>query len=547
MLLLLLALLTGAFRVSAQDSELSPHALSTKLLFLDYAIPNGASLDTLGISNGVELAYIRNINNYLNLAFPAKIELANVSGYINKRTIVSADAVLQLQYYREDFWVVPYIFGGGGIASEEFDVNRVEFPMGVGANIRLGPNSYLNLQGEYRKSQSEDRDNLQYGIGYWFRLGPRDPNTIDQDNDGISDAADQCPTEAGPAATFGCPDTDLDGVADKVDECPDEAGPATTLGCPDTDGDGIVDSMDDCPTEAGEAELNGCPDNDQDDDGVPDPDDDCPTIAGLPYLAGCPDSDGDGIIDPEDDCPSEAGPADRNGCPLKDSDGDGIMDDDDMCPDDPGPALSGGCPDSDGDGILDKDDNCPEIPGQFKYGGCPDVDTDGDGVMDQVDLCPTDPGPYNGCPDTDGDGIDDSKDNCPNSAGPMSNNGCPEIKKEEKEFLEFAAQSVQFATGKATLKAESFAILDQVAEILLRYPDYKVRINGHTDAIGAANANQVLSEERARSCYEYLVSRSVPADRLQYKGYGESKPIATNDTEEGREENRRVEFELYIK
>lgn len=381
MLLLLLALLTGAFRVSAQDSELSPHALSTKLLFLDYAIPNGASLDTLGISNGVELAYIRNINNYLNLAFPAKIELANVSGYINKRTIVSADAVLQLQYYREDFWVVPYIFGGGGIASEEFDVNRVEFPMGVGANIRLGPNSYLNLQGEYRKSQSEDRDNLQYGIGYWFRLGPRDPNTIDQDNDGISDAADQCPTEAGPAATFGCPDTDLDGVADKVDECPDEAGPATTLGCPDTDGDGI----------------------------------------------------------------------------------------------------------------------------------------------------------------------DDSKDNCPNSAGPMSNNGCPEIKKEEKEFLEFAAQSVQFATGKATLKAESFAILDQVAEILLRYPDYKVRINGHTDAIGAANANQVLSEERARSCYEYLVSRSVPADRLQYKGYGESKPIATNDTEEGREENRRVEFELYIK
>ncbi|MBK8492631.1 MAG: OmpA family protein [Saprospirales bacterium] len=108
-------------------------------------------------------------------------------------------------------------------------------------------------------------------------------------------------------------------------------------------------------------------------------------------------------------------------------------------------------------------------------------------------------------------------------------------------------QAVNFQTGKALLQAESYAVLDQVAEILAKYPYYKCRIIGHTDNTGTAIANQALSEERAKSCYEYLLSRDLPAERISFLGKGSSAPIATNATEEGRELNRRVEFELYAK
>ena len=287
---------------------------------------------------------------------------------------------------------------------------------------------------------------------------------------------------------------------------------------PDRDGDGIPDLEDICPDVPGELLFNGCPDTDR--DGVGDSTDECPTIPGIKAMKGCPDSDNDGIKDSDDDCPNERGLPENNGCPEKDADQDGVPDETDICPNDPGPVALNGCPDKDGDETPDRIDKCPEIPGPKISNGCPDGDNDG--VLDDVDRCPTSP-------------------------GPASNNGCPEIKEEVKEVLEFATQAVQFETGSALLKSESYAVLDKIVKILRDYKDYNLKIGGHTDSIGSSTKNQQLSEQRAKACYEYITSKGIRKSRVNYAGYGEKEPIADNRFKNGRELNRRVEFDVYLK
>lgn len=286
----------------------------------------------------------------------------------------------------------------------------------------------------------------------------------------------------------------------------------------DRDGDGTLDLTDKCPDVPGPATLMGCPDRDN--DAIADADDQCPDEAGIATFFGCPDTDSDGLADKDDRCPREAGPVANNGCPITDRDGDGLADKDDRCPDQAGPASLQGCPDRDSDGITDRDDDCP----------------DQRGVM-----------ALKGCPDRDGDGVADKDDRCPDKAGPISNKGCPEIKTEDKAKLESAVRLVQFATGKATLLQKSYAILDDVAMLMNKYPEYHLTISGHTDATGDDKMNQSLSERRAKACYDYLVKKGVAASRVTHAGYGETKPVADNKTAAGREQNRRVEFELSVK
>jgi outer membrane protein OmpA-like peptidoglycan-associated protein len=341
-------------------------------------------------------------------------------------------------------------------------------------------------------------------------------------------------------------DKDGDKVSDKLDDCITEPGVWSFKGCPDTDGDGIKDMEDDCATVPGLPEFRGCPDTDK--DGIPDKDDECPTVAGIKEFLGCPDTDKDGIKDALDECPTQAGPKELKGCP--DTDGDGIRDLDDACPEVPGSREYQGCPDKDADGIFDFLDACPEVAGPKENNGCPWPDTDGDGLLDKDDDCPTLAGPKTnkGCPlvDTDKDGTLDKDDDCPNTPGPKDNKGCPVIEQEIIEVLKMAFDNLEFETGKDIIKEESKPSLDDLATVLLKKSTWKLEISGHTDNVGDDNANMVLSKKRAESLKNYLVSKGVEATRLNALYFGETKPIADNNTPEGRKKNRRVEMKIVI-
>jgi outer membrane protein OmpA-like peptidoglycan-associated protein len=209
---------------------------------------------------------------------------------------------------------------------------------------------------------------------------------------------------------------------------------------------------------------------------------------------------------------------DENGCPL-DTDGDGVPDYQDKCPDVKGLATLQGCPDADGDGVADADDKCPGTPAGVK-----------------VDA--------NGCPlDSDGDGVSDDKDKCPDTpAGTkVDANGCPEKKAPSDQ-----TQYINFDFDKAEPQPSSTPKLEQMAQIMNEYPDYSLSIAGHADSKGSDEYNVRLSYERAESARKYLLDKGIPADRIEARGYGEAKPIADNNTEEGRAQNRRVDFDPFL-
>ena len=105
-------------------------------------------------------------------------------------------------------------------------------------------------------------------------------------------------------------------------------------------------------------------------------------------------------------------------------------------------------------------------------------------------------------------------------------------------------KNIFFDFGKATLRETSFPDLNRIVDLLNKYAEMTIEISGHTDNVGSDAANQALSQNRAKSVLDYLVSKGIAPERLVSKGLGEAKPVATNDTEEGRQKNRRVEFTI---
>ncbi len=113
---------------------------------------------------------------------------------------------------------------------------------------------------------------------------------------------------------------------------------------------------------------------------------------------------------------------------------------------------------------------------------------------------------------------------------------------EVQKVLTFTLQDVQFKTGSYALQPHSMAVLESIYRILVDNSDLKIAINGHTDKVGNEASNIKLSTARAKACYDFLVSKGISSSRFTYKGYGSSQPKDTNDTDEGRRANRRVEF-----
>ncbi len=108
----------------------------------------------------------------------------------------------------------------------------------------------------------------------------------------------------------------------------------------------------------------------------------------------------------------------------------------------------------------------------------------------------------------------------------------------------YTLDNVYFDVNKATLRASSYKELNELVEYLNRKPDVRIEIAGHTDNTGTEQDNQVLSRKRAQRVREYLIEKGIDPDRVIAKGYGESMPVATNETKEGRQKNRRTEVHI---
>jgi outer membrane protein OmpA-like peptidoglycan-associated protein len=262
---------------------------------------------------------------------------------------------------------------------------------------------------------------------------------------------------------------------------------------------------------------------------------------GFVYEPSIGDKDGDGIKDDEDNCPDqpedfdgfqdtkEDSPPGKYGCPDPDNDNDGIPDVDDACPNDPGPASNHGCPevkdgDRDHDGVMDSKDKCPDEPGLPQYEGCPD-------------------------PDRDHDGVPNAEDSCPDVPGPAENHGCPVEKPKDRVIIEdnniVILEKIQFETGSAKIKPESFPIIDAVADAMKTHPEFDlIEVQGHADERGGEGYNLNLTKLRSKSVSDALSQRGVDKKRTRSQGYGSYCPLDDGHDDAAWEKNRRVEFKI---
>ena len=182
--------------------------------------------------------------------------------------------------------------------------------------------------------------------------------------------------------------------------------------------------------------------------------------------------------------------------------------------------------DRDSDGVPDENDACPQDAedhdGFEDADGCPEEDNDKDGIADEDDSCPLEPETQDGIADED---------------------GCPDHIRVEGALIT-TFEPVQFKTDSDEILPESHAMLREVANVMKANPGMEIHVAGHSDSTGEADHNRELSDRRAQSVRKFIIAQGVDEDRLDAKGYGEDQPVASNDTEEGRRKNRRVEFQL---
>jgi outer membrane protein OmpA-like peptidoglycan-associated protein len=427
--------------------------------------------------------------------------------------------------------------------------NRSYTNLGLGISLNLGPLQWYimtdNIVG-FIVPQSSKLSHVHAGFNLTFGRKEKD-----SDKDGIPDKKDECPYDKGPAEFNGCPDSDGDKIIDRYDECPFVPGLPEFKGCPDKDGDGIPDKNDDCPEEAGLAELNGCPDKDE--DGIADKDDECPEVPGLAELKGCPDKDGDGITDSKDECPDVPGLAELNGCP--DKDGDGVPDHKDACPDKPGPASNDGCPEIKLK-LVDKDGNVLKVSiqnrdGIFVFDELPS-DESAMFIIEGEDTENMRIVKVMGANGVVKNAIKDDKGNIYRfvvlkpELNKMQKEEAKDVviklNKEEEEILKKAFDNLEFATAKDIIKENSLGSLDELASLMQKKPSWRLKISGHTDNQGKAASNMILSKKRAEAVKKYLMNKGIAEDRFKVEWFGQTKPIADNRNEQGRQKNRRVEM-----
>ncbi len=423
--------------------------------------------------------------------------------------------------------VLPFLYGGFGVSKNVDRKSGSDFlpmiPMGVGFQARLGSQVFLEVSGGYNLILSDKLDGLQ-------RTSSSLNSLTKKKNDGFSGFLMGLMFTGGSSANA---DPDKDGLINSIEK---ELG--TNSKQADTDGDGLNDG----------AEVNQYRTNplkaDTDGDGLNDGAE-VNQYRTNPLMA---DTDGDGLNDGAEVNQYRTNPL------TADTDSDGLNDGAEVSQYKTDPLKA----DSDSDGLNDGD--------EVTYKSDPwKADTDSDGLSDgtEVHQYKTDPAKA----DTDGDGLSDGDEVNKYKTNPVKidtdnggvNDGA-EVKKgtnplDSKDDVAKGTTSIvlekgkkvilrgiNFEFNKATLTRDSEVILEVAYNALVASPDVQVEISGHTDNVGSDNYNQALSLRRAQAVRNWLEQRGVGGNRMRTVGKGEKEPVADNGTEEGRTENRRIEF-----
>jgi outer membrane protein OmpA-like peptidoglycan-associated protein len=432
----------------------------------------------------------------------------------------------------------PYIFGGGGMLYYRYDKFPVGsvfeerngwvpyVPVGAGAQLRVSEGTQLEVRATYNQMFSPDvspaatraDDDSYFGVlaGVRFKAGGgnsnadtdedglpnrlekslgTDPKNADSDGDSLSDGEEYNTYKTNPLNR----DTDGDGLGDGAEVHIYDTDPNKK----DTDGDGLTDYE-----EIVQYKTNPLK-SDTDADGLSDKSE----ISEYKTDPNKYDTDGDGLSDGDEVNKYKTDP-------LKmDTDG-GTVPDGLEVERGTNPLLASDdvvkvAKDSDGDGLTDED----EIN---KYHTNPNkMDTDGGTIADGLEV-------------ERGTNPLDPKDDMPPTPAPQVL-----VFEMDKPVV---LPGIQFEFAKAVIKPESESILIQAYNSLNDHKEIVVEISGHADAIGSDEANRLLSERRAESVRQWMINKGIEANRLTSVGYGESRPVASNDTEEGRALNRRIEF-----
>jgi outer membrane protein OmpA-like peptidoglycan-associated protein len=418
--------------------------------------------------------------------------------------------------------------------------------------------------------------------GVYGRLGwepekpPEPPKPVDTDGDGFIDKEDRCPAEAGIKENDGCPDKDADGdsVVDRLDKCPDKAGPVENGGCPDTDadGDGVFDRLDKCPSEPGPKANGGCPDTDTDGDGIVDRLDKCPaepeTINNYKDSDGCPDELPEklakfiGKIEGIRFAPNRAVLLPQS-FPVLDKAVEALQENSSVRVEISGhtdnigqPAQNQALSQQRADAVRAYLESKGVSPGRLIAVGHGSTRPIADnrteagrtqnrrvefqllpGTRSAVPpkpVAPTAPAETPGTPPGTS-----SSPATPTPAAPT-----PALIPQKLAQFVGKLEGVRFMPNQPVLLPQSFPVLNKVAEALKESPTLRIEISGHTDNVGAEAQNQTLSQQRAETVKTYLESKGVEAARLVAVGFGATRPIADNNTETGRAQNRRVELRV---
>jgi outer membrane protein OmpA-like peptidoglycan-associated protein len=420
---------------------------------------------------------------------------------------------------------LPYLYVGAGAMYYELNkypsgngVRSIEeegwigiIPVGVGLEFSLNNATSLEMTAgavykfihnpNYYSSTAKNDIFYTISVGIVFQLTNEN---IDTDADGLTnDEEKQLGTDPLRA------DSDGDGLSDGDEVKKYHTNPLSA----DTDNDGITD-YDEIYV------YNTDPLNpDMDGDGLKDGDE----IYTYHTDPKNPDTDGDGISDGDEVIKYATNPT------IIDSDHDGLDDFAEIMKYHTNPNLY----DTDGDGLSDGAEVLTYHTDPLK------VDTDNDGLSDGDEITKYHTNPL--LADTDNGGINDGAEV---AAGTNPNDASDDylLKPKQQVLTEIALEGIKFKSGSAQILPSSEDVLNKVVKILSDNPTVNVEIQGHTDNTGTPEKNMNLSTERAQSVKKYLVSNGIADCRLTTRGFGANQPVASNDTEEGKQKNRRIEF-----